>query len=79
WYVQALALMGDESVTRPAAWAAPTLKDAAGKVVNRLQAMEDRQASPVRILSAQPYTANALTRLFNPQQNARWQAIRQDL
>ena len=79
WYVQALALMGDESVTRPAAWAAPTLKDAAGKVVNRLQAMEDRQASPVRILSAQPYTANALTGLFNPQQNARWQAIRQDL
>ena len=79
WYVQALALMGDESVTRPAVWAAPTLKDAAGKVVNRLQAMEDRQASPVRILSAQPYTANALTGLFNPQQNARWQAIRQDL
>ncbi|HDT2963712.1 TPA: toxin [Enterobacter hormaechei subsp. steigerwaltii] len=79
WYVQALALMGDESVTRPAVWAAPTLKDAAGRVVNRLQAMEDRQASPVRILSAQPYTANALTGLFNPQQNARWQAIRQDL
>ncbi|MGX5102944.1 Tc toxin subunit A-related protein [Enterobacter cloacae] len=79
WYVQALALMGDESVTRPAVWAAPTLKDAAGKVVNRLQAMEDRQASPVRILSAQPYTANALTGLFNPPQNARWQAIRQDL
>ncbi|EUM24243.1 neuraminidase-like domain-containing protein [Enterobacter sp. BIDMC 26] len=79
WYVQALALMGDESVTRPAAWVAPTLKDAAGSVVNRLQAMEDRQASPVRILSAQPYTANALTGLFNPQQNARWQAIRQDL
>lgn len=79
WYVQALALMGDEAVTRPAVWAAPTLKDAAGKVVNRLQAMEDRQASPVRILSAQPYTASALTRLFNPQQNARWQAIRQDL
>ncbi|HFT8658991.1 TPA: hypothetical protein ACGSTA_004650 [Enterobacter cloacae] len=79
WYVQALALMGDESVTRPAVWAAPTLKDAAGRVMNRLQAMEDRQASPVRILSAQPYTANALTGLFNPQQNARWQTIRQDL
>lgn len=79
WYVQALALMGDEPATHPAVWAATTLKDAASKVMNRLQGMETYQAAPVRMLSAQPYTANTLTGVFKPQQNAHWQAVRRDL
>nr|WP_241390863.1 neuraminidase-like domain-containing protein [Serratia proteamaculans]ULG16701.1 SppA [Serratia proteamaculans]ULG16846.1 SppA [Serratia proteamaculans] len=83
WYVQALNLLGEEPyISFDADWAALTLGDAASEVTARsyqsaLMAVRRQEAAP------DARTANALTALFLPQQNAvlkgYWQTLAQRL
>nr|WP_241390906.1 neuraminidase-like domain-containing protein [Serratia proteamaculans]ULG17419.1 SppA [Serratia proteamaculans] len=83
WYVQALNLLGEEPyISFDADWSALTLGDAASEVTARsyqsaLMAVRRQEAAP------DARTANALTALFLPQQNAvlkgYWQTLAQRL
>lgn len=81
WYVQALDILGDEPYfAQSAAWACPRLCDAASTTAQSQQAL---RAVRQKIAAAEPRTANSLTSLFLPQQNAKlagyWQTLAQRL
>ncbi|HBI6869023.1 TPA: toxin [Enterobacter cancerogenus] len=84
WYVQALALLGDEpDITFTAHWSEPTLSAAADKTLQRnYQQMLARLCEGENLLP-ETRTANSLTGLFFPEFNAvlsdYWKTLRQRL
>lgn len=83
WYIQALALLGDEPYTPIGnGWVNPSLNEAASVTG---QASYQAALSAVRTAQLQlmPLTANSLTNLFLPQQNEKlqgyWQTLAQRL
>lgn len=83
WYVQALDILGDEPYfAQSTAWAWPRLNDAASATA-QIQSHQALLAVRQRIAAAEARTANSLTSLFLPQQNAKlagyWQTLAQRL
>lgn len=83
WYVQALDILGDEPYfAQSATWAWPRLSDAASATA-QTQAQQALRAVRQKIAATEPRTANSLTSLFLPQQNAKlagyWQTLAQRL
>lgn len=83
WYVQALDILGEEIwQSQNPVWKSPTLKNAAEETRQRgtQQALMVIRTGDIAV---DPRTANSLTDLFYPQQNAKltgyWQILRQRL
>lgn len=84
WYVQALALLGDEpALTFTAQWSDPTLSAAADKTLQRSYQQMLARICEGEDLLPETRTANSLTGLFFPEFNAvlsdYWKTLRQRL
>lgn len=79
WYLQALGLMGSETLSKAAPWSEQTLSAALASLNAKSYALEGYQIAPAYSADGAAYTANSLVSLFKPQKNGLWHGLRQKL